>query len=66
MFARTAIAGVRLSRVGIRNLATKTKPNNNGFKGLKVRNKVKFFFVKHKLVKKCDSVDYDRIFQMIF
>jgi len=36
MFARTAIAGVRLSRVGIRNLATKTKPNNNGFKGLKV------------------------------
>jgi len=36
MFARTAIAGVRLSRVGIRNLATKTRPNNNGFKGLKV------------------------------
>ena len=42
MFARTAIAGVRLSRVGIRNLATKTKPNNNGFKGLKVKKKVKF------------------------
>ena len=46
MFARTAIAGVRLSRVGIRNLATKTKPNNNGFKGLKVRNKVKFLVMK--------------------
>ena len=52
MFARTAIAGVRLSRVGIRNLATKTKPNNNGFKGLKVRKKV-----KNKLEKKCDCVD---------
>ena len=46
MFARTAIAGVRLSRVGIRNLATKTKPNNNSFKGLKVRNKLKFLVMK--------------------